>query len=76
MTCPDCGHRNAPGAQFCASCRAFLDWEDAADQTDRAGRGAAGAPPDAGGATGRPPAGRAPNTVPNPAPSPPPAEPR
>ncbi|GKQ39120.1 hypothetical protein [Streptomyces sp. A012304] len=25
--CPDCGHRNAPDAAFCASCNAFLEWE-------------------------------------------------
>ncbi|MGP3966246.1 NADase-type glycan-binding domain-containing protein [Streptomyces sp. 6N223] len=28
MTCPECGHRNPEGAQFCASCQAFLEWEE------------------------------------------------
>jgi hypothetical protein len=28
VTCPDCGHRNPEGAQFCASCQAFLEWEE------------------------------------------------
>ncbi|MBB4885204.1 discoidin domain-containing protein [Streptomyces netropsis] len=28
MTCPDCGHRNDTGDRFCASCQAFLEWEE------------------------------------------------
>ena len=28
ITCPECGHRNAPGTQFCASCQAYLEWEE------------------------------------------------
>lgn len=27
MICESCGHRNAPGREFCASCEAFLAWE-------------------------------------------------
>lgn len=27
MICEACGHRNAPGREFCASCEAFLAWE-------------------------------------------------
>ncbi|MER0247061.1 hypothetical protein AAHZ94_34915, partial [Streptomyces sp. HSW2009] len=49
MTCPDCGHRNEPDAQFCASCRAFLEWTRSAEPT---GQGAGAAPP---AGTGRPP---------------------
>ncbi|MGW2047754.1 NADase-type glycan-binding domain-containing protein [Streptomyces sp. NPDC001858] len=30
LVCPDCGHHNAPGTAFCASCNAFLDWEQSA----------------------------------------------
>ncbi|NYI03900.1 zinc ribbon domain-containing protein [Allostreptomyces psammosilenae] len=32
MICPECGHRNAPGTAFCASCAAFLDWEEEPDR--------------------------------------------
>ncbi|MEU2510966.1 discoidin domain-containing protein [Streptomyces syringium] len=28
MTCPDCGHRNDAADLFCASCQAFLEWEE------------------------------------------------
>ncbi|MDT0319374.1 NADase-type glycan-binding domain-containing protein [Streptomyces millisiae] len=35
MTCPDCGHRNAAGARFCASCQAFLEWEEPAAGDER-----------------------------------------
>ncbi|MEU2837251.1 discoidin domain-containing protein [Streptomyces sp. NPDC007076] len=27
MICEACGQNNAPGTQFCTSCRAFLEWE-------------------------------------------------
>lgn len=32
MICPDCGHRNATGAHFCASCEAFLAWDEEPDR--------------------------------------------
>ncbi|MFB7497246.1 hypothetical protein ACFC09_21595 [Streptomyces sp. NPDC056161] len=41
MICPDCGHRNPPGTRFCASCQAFLAWEEA----ERAGQPAPAADP-------------------------------
>lgn len=28
QTCPECGTRNAAGAQFCSNCGTFLAWED------------------------------------------------
>jgi ribosomal protein L40E len=28
QTCPECGTRNAAGAEFCSSCGAYLAWED------------------------------------------------
>ncbi len=27
-TCPECGHHNPPGTQFCTSCQAYLEWEE------------------------------------------------
>ncbi|MFD8285188.1 hypothetical protein ACFV47_39370 [Streptomyces solisilvae] len=32
MICPECGHRNATGAHFCASCEAFLAWDEEPDR--------------------------------------------
>ncbi|MFC4508347.1 MULTISPECIES: NADase-type glycan-binding domain-containing protein [Streptomyces] len=44
--CPDCGHHNAPGTAFCASCNAFLDWEEngAGSATGGQGQGTGTAP--------------------------------
>ncbi|MFD7237161.1 hypothetical protein ACFWAT_17885 [Streptomyces syringium] len=36
MTCPDCGHHNDTADRFCASCQAFLEWEERAAPTSPA----------------------------------------
>lgn len=68
-TCPECGHLNAPGTQFCASCQAYLGWAEpegeAANAPDRPGPAtpgpAAGTTPDA--AAPGPAAGTAPDAA-------------
>ncbi|MFE1289915.1 NADase-type glycan-binding domain-containing protein [Streptomyces sp. NPDC058751] len=42
--CPDCGHHNAPGAAFCASCNAFLEWEQGGAGSAEGGQAPATAP--------------------------------
>lgn len=37
--CPDCGHHNAPDAAFCASCSAFLEWEQSGAGSANGGQG-------------------------------------
>ncbi|MFB7243965.1 hypothetical protein ACFCYX_16040 [Streptomyces populi] len=60
--CPDCGHHNAPGTAFCASCNAFLEWEQdgagsaGGDQAPATAARAAGAEPAVAGPTGPAPA--------------------
>jgi hypothetical protein len=44
LICPDCGHRNVPGAVFCASCKVFLDWERHAAGGASVGSGSETAP--------------------------------
>ncbi|MEV1065569.1 hypothetical protein [Streptomyces sp. NPDC050263] len=44
LVCPDCGHHNAPGTAFCASCNAFLDWEQSGAGSANGGQGTAAAP--------------------------------
>ncbi|MDX2678022.1 NADase-type glycan-binding domain-containing protein [Streptomyces soliscabiei] len=44
LICPDCGHHNARGAAFCASCNAFLDWEQSGAGSEDGGQGTATAP--------------------------------
>ncbi|MFH8371600.1 NADase-type glycan-binding domain-containing protein [Streptomyces sp. NPDC018031] len=55
MTCPECGHRNAAGVQFCTSCQAFLEWDGRPDQgSGTPGPPAATASPDPPGRPGGP----------------------
>ncbi|MGW1782642.1 NADase-type glycan-binding domain-containing protein [Streptomyces sp. NPDC002143] len=44
LVCPDCGHHNAPGTAFCASCNAFLDWEQGGTGAANGGQGTGTAP--------------------------------
>lgn len=44
--CPDCGERNARGAEFCGGCGAFLAW-DATDPADSPGPAPVPVPPPA-----------------------------
>ncbi|MFI5794625.1 NADase-type glycan-binding domain-containing protein [Streptomyces sp. NPDC051677] len=44
LICPDCGHHNARGAAFCASCNAFLDWEQSGADSADGGQGTGTAP--------------------------------
>ncbi|MFJ8109207.1 NADase-type glycan-binding domain-containing protein [Streptomyces sp. NPDC096132] len=39
MVCPDCGHHNAQGAAFCASCNTFLEWEQSGVGAASGGQG-------------------------------------
>jgi hypothetical protein len=41
LACPDCGHHNAPDAAFCASCNAFLEWEQGGAGSTNGGQGTA-----------------------------------
>lgn len=59
MNCPRCGHANPANAEFCQSCRTFLDWTEGAAAAPPA---AAQAAPGAGTATAAPPT--APPTAP------------
>ncbi|MFD8338754.1 hypothetical protein ACFV42_39850 [Streptomyces solisilvae] len=67
MICPECGHRNAAGAHFCASCEAFLAWDEEPDR-----RPGPSAPP----ATPQPAAPPQPTATPQPAPPQPTAPPQ
>ncbi|MFD8969695.1 discoidin domain-containing protein [Streptomyces sp. NPDC059568] len=76
MRCPECGHVNAPGTAFCASCETFLEWGDrepsgsGTGATSGSGAGS-GSGADSGGTSS--PERRAP--VPTPTPPAPPAPP-
>ncbi|MEU5026050.1 NADase-type glycan-binding domain-containing protein [Streptomyces milbemycinicus] len=80
MICTECGHRNAAGAQFCASCQAFLEWErEGAPPEPTAAPRRPGdpldGPPDAGPDHQRPESSTAPATPATPATPPVPPRP-
>ncbi|MEU2850218.1 discoidin domain-containing protein [Streptomyces syringium] len=71
MTCPDCGHHNDTADRFCASCQAFLEWEEREAPAPPSPAATPSPPPARSPDPGTPPASRAAGPPPSVPPRPP-----